>query len=677
MAYLEIIEGPLQGKSIALSGKMTIGRNPTNLLQLNDVSVSRQHAEVWHKDNYFALIDLGSANGSLVNGDPLHRFVPRPLYDEDTIVLGSSTLVFHAQGEQPPGSDKKPLSNEETSDISKMRRIPPSLSVVMTQEALKNHVNATLDASRIFHCDTATASPERLLGTIKRLQAMVDIAIDLGTVLLPEKLAERIMSVIFDIFPSADRSFIMSFDKKTDGLKPLSARHRVPCHHGSDVFQVSTTVLNTIMKERQSILLSDARSDSRFSEHQSIVDFSIRSLMCAPFIYKDELLGVIGADTMSRQHAFSEDDLAMLTGIASQSAISIKNAELYAAVENETQKRTQLSRYLSHDVVDGILHGTIPLSLGGEKKWGTVLFCDIVGFTSLAENLTALDVVEKLNRYYSLVTEIITRNRGTLHKFGGDMVMAFWNVMVPDECACQNAVKCSLELQNAIFNFDIQLEHEHQRPLYLGIGCNTGEFAGGNIGGTDRMEYTVIGDNVNLAQRIESLASRWQVLITEETYKNIRATCSAIRFLPVQVKGKTHPITVYSVRGISQFDSSMLLTIPLIIMNPEGTISGSGIAIRYQSTNGIQELHIVSVATIPNWNRLLLQFDLPEVSVAPRLSGAIQATYRTSYGESNAANAAFTHIILTDLTGDKEALCLLQSNECLESRKSWADMKRH
>jgi class 3 adenylate cyclase len=343
------------------------------------------------------------------------------------------------------------------------------------------------------------------------------------------------------------------------------------------------------------------------------------------------------------------------------------------AVENETQIRTQLSRYLSHDVVDGILHGTISLSLGGEKKWGTVLFCDIVGFTSLAENLSALDVVEKLNRYFSLITEIITRHRGTLHKFGGDMVMAFWNVMVPDDLACQNAVRCSLEMQNAIFGFDIQLEHERQRPVYLGIGCNTGEFAGGNIGSADRMEYTVIGDNVNLAQRIESLASRWQVLIAEETYKSVRSECSAIRLLPVLVKGKVQPITVYSIRGILQADNSMLLTIPLVIMTPEGTISGSGLAVRCQSTNGLQELHIVSFAMIPSWNRLLLQFDLPELTTAPRVSGAIQAAYRGTYE----GNAAFSHIILTELTGDKDALSLLRSCECTESRKSWADMKRH
>jgi len=672
MAYLEIKEGPLKGSSISLSGKLTIGRNMTNQLCLNDASVSRQHAEIAFRNSYYTLADVGSANGTTVNGEQLHRLVPQPLYDGDMLVMGTSCMLFHAQGEQPPVAERRLQSNEETTDLSTFRK-STSLSVVMTQDELKKPVNLTIDASRIFKLDTTIKSPEKLIATVKRLQAMVDIAIDLGTILDPAKLAERIMSVIFDIFPNADRSFIMSFDKKYGELKPLAARHRGTTHHASDVFQVSKTVLNTVIEQHQSILLSDAQSDHRFAEQQSIVDFSIRSLMCAPFIYKDELLGVIGVDTMSRQRAFSEDDLTMLTGIASQSAVSIKNAELYSAIENETQIRTQLSRYLSRDVVDGIIHGTIPLRLGGEKKWGTVLFCDIVGFTSLAENLSALDVVEKLNRYFSLVTEIVTGNQGTLHKFGGDMIMAFWNVMVPDDLACYHSVKCGIEMQNAVFTFDIQLEYEHQRPIHLGVGCNTGDFAGGNIGGANRMEYTVIGDNVNLAQRIESLASRWQVLVAHETFAAISSICSAIKLLPVLVKGKTEPIPVYSIRCIQLPDASLLATIPLVIMTPEGKIIGSGIAVKYCTTPDTNELHIQSMATILSWNTLLIQLDLPELSSAPRISGVIHTAYRKNID----GQASYSHIILTDLTGDKEAFQLLQPGTCVESKKGWGEMKRH
>jgi len=669
MAYLEFNEGVLKGTHYTIHEKVTIGRHSSNHLQINEASVSRQHAEIWRKERYYALVDLGSANGSFVNGEQLHRLVPRPLYDNDEIVLGNTRMYFRAQGEQPPGTS---ASNEETLDISKIKH-ETSLSVVMTHEDHQSLVNATIDASRALLFDPANEKPERFLPTIKRLQAMVNIANDLGTVLKPEALAERIMSSIFDIFPNADRAFIMSQKKESGELLPLAARYRSGTPQQSSDFPVSRTILRTVVDKRQSILLSDASKDSRFAEKQSIVDFSIRSFMCAPFICKDELLGVIGVDTMSRQHAFSEDDLSMLTGIASQAAIALKNAELYSEVANETQIRTQLSRYLSRDVVEGVIDGTIPLRLGGEKKWGTILFCDIVGFTSIAENLSALDVVEKLNRYYSLVTEIITRNRGTLHKFGGDMVMAFWNVMVPDDLACQNALRCSLEMQNTLFQFDIQLENEGQRPLHLGVGINTGDFAGGNIGGTHRMEYTVIGDNVNLAQRIESLASRWQILVAQETFNAVQNYCAAVKLQPATVKGRKQPITVYSIRGMLQYDNSMLLTIPLIIMTPEGAISGSGLAVRYTTSSSGNELHIESVASIPSWSTLMVQFDLPEITVSPRLTGTIKHVSR----KKNDRNSSYTHIILSELAGDTSAFTLLRAGGCFDSRKNWNDMKRH
>ncbi len=675
MAYLEITAGPLKGNRFTISGKTTIGRNLANHLHLDDASVSRRHAEIWPKENYYVLVDVGSANGTFVNGEPLHRFVPRPLYEKDKITLGGSEFIFHAEGANPPGTDKKkPSFGGTKSDKCDLKAASP-LSVVMTHEGPQPLVNATLDASRALLFDPSNETPERLLHTIKRLQAMVQVAIDLGTLLKPGELAERIMQSIFDVFPHADRAFIMTQDKKSGELIPLSARGRAPGQEGAtDVFPVSHTILHTVVSERRSILLSDALSDARFADQRSIVDLSIRSLMCAPFICKEELLGVIGVDTTSRHHAFSADDLAMLTGIASQAAIALKNSELFCAVETETQIRTHLSRYLSRDVVEGVIDGTIPLRLGGEKKYGTILFCDIVGFTGIAEKLPALDVVEKLNRYYSLVADIITRNRGTLHKFAGDMVMAFWNVMVPDKKACYNSVRCSLEMQNLVFLFDIQLMYEGQQPLHLGIGCNTGEFAGGNIGGAERMEYTVIGDNVNLAQRIESLASRWQVLISGSTFESIKNLCSAVRLPPVLVKGRLQPITVYSIRGIFLDDNSTLLTIPLVIMTPEGENCGSGLAIRLLSEGASKQIHIVSAATVPLWTNLLIQFDLPELAVSPRLAGTIHAAYRTTTGDGK---ASYSNIILSELSGDTEAIALLKPGVCIESRKSWRDMKRH
>ncbi len=120
-------------------------------------------------------------------------------------------------------------------------------------------------------------------------------------------------------------------------------------------------------------------------------------------------------------------------------------------------------------------------------------------------------------------------------------------------------------------------------------------------------------------------------------------------------------------------DESMVLTIPLIIMTPEGNISGSGLATLFKSSGASSELHIVSMATIPPWTTLLVQFDLPELTVAPRISGTISAAFR----QTSEHNTAYTHIILSDCTGDAAGFNLLRSGVCSESLKSWGDMKRH
>ncbi|MCX7727102.1 MAG: FHA domain-containing protein, partial [Chitinispirillaceae bacterium] len=458
MAYLFIKEGELSGTKFFLDeNRVTIGRNNTNKLFINDLSVSRQHAEIRINEGKYEIIDVGSANGTFVNGERLYKNVPHILYDGDEIAIGNNTIIFYT--EEGRKSTSKRATKEET-----------KVSVIVTDEEHQGIVSATIDASKALLYDTATKTPENLISIVNRLQSMIDISLDLVTIFQPEELAEKIMAHIFDVFPKADRAFIVVWDKKKAELKPLAAQSRIGMKGKGNSFPVSRTILNTVIEKRQSIMLSDALSDSRFSSQKSIVDLSIRSLMCAPFICKDEILGVIGVDTMTRQKAFTEEDLLMLTGIASQAAIALKNAELYSALEKETKIRTQLSRYLSSDIVEGIIKGNISLKLGGEKKYGTIIFCDIVGFTTLAENLSAVDVVEKLNRYYSVVTDIVKKYKGTLHKFAGDMIMAFWNVMVPDKEASTSAIKCSLEMQNEVFLFNIALAYESQRPIYLGIG---------------------------------------------------------------------------------------------------------------------------------------------------------------------------------------------------------------
>jgi len=672
MAYLEIVEGEGRGKTVRLSAETSIGRTAENGLCIPDSNVSRQHAVVRRKENYFVIVDLGSANGTIVNKRGLHRHVPQPLYEGDEVVIGPARMLFRSEGHDPLAVKKKSLSGTATVALGGQRRPGfAGLSMIVTPETEALSVSATMDASlgSLVMRESAKASQKDLLDAVRRLQAMVKVSQDLGALEKPGALLDKIMSSIFDMFPHADRAFIMLRDKATGELAPALGRSRDASAPQGE-FPVSRTIINAVVEKKQSILSSDAQKDGRFAAGLSIVNLSIRSLMCAPFVCKDELLGVISLDTMSSLRAFTSDDLAMLTSIAGQAAVAIKNAELYTAVEKETQVRTQLSRYLSPDVVEGVIDGTVPLTLGGERKRGTVLFCDIVGFTALAENMSALDVVELLNRYFRITTDIITKHRGTLHKFGGDMIMAFWNVMFSDDNAQENALRASIEMQAAVWKFGCELASANQQPIHVGIGCNTGEFAGGNIGGEDRMEYTIIGDNVNLANRIESLASRWQVFAAQQTWEPASHYCTAVELPPALVKGKSTPIKVYSIRGI-QSGGDMLLTIPVRIARPDKGGKVDGLLTSYSKERKELLLCLPSNAQTAKGDKLACEFDLPEMKKGMALAAEVASAEDPQQDMPHRKSVVLGNI------GGAEAVAFFGPGSLVESGKSWGEMGRH
>lgn len=658
---------------VRLREETTIGRDSSSLVCLAQPDVSRHHAVIRRKDHYYVVVDLGSANGTFVNKVRLHQFVPRPLYDNDEITICSTRLQFRAEGDElvqhrKTAGDSAPATG----------RACPELSVVLTGDELAPpSVSATMDVAPDalgVECE-ARQSNEDIRQALERLLAMVKVSSDMGTVTRTDELLDRIMASIFDIFPHADRACVLLRDRKTQEMVPVKARKcGTESEEGVEQFPLSRTIIDTVVREKRSVLSSDAQDDDRFKAQQSIVTLSIRSLMCAPFVCKNELVGVITIDTLSAAQAFTNNDLAMLTGIAAQAAIAIKNAELYEEIQAQTQIRTQLSRYLSPDVVEGVLDGRIPVRLGGERKRGTVLFCDIVGFTSMSENLPAVQVVDRLNRMFRVMTKVIADNGGTLHKFGGDMVMAFWNVMLPDPHAETNAVRAALQLQSAVWSINLGLAAEGQRPIHVGIGCNTGELAGGNIGGHDRMEYTVIGDNVNLSQRIESLAGRWQVFTSQATYEPARELSSAIGLPPVRVKGKREPIKVYSIRGTRESSGRMLLAIPVAILTPDGNEGVPGMLTSCDAAGTADAtVELVTGPEMVSWETLVVKMELSELGIALHLNAKVRNIERLM---QESTRMQYSRLTLGKLTGDAMALALLRPGTLLESNKSWERMRR-
>ncbi len=237
----------------------------------------------------------------------------------------------------------------------------------------------------------------------------------------------------------------------------------------------------------------------------------------------------------------SRDELGILTDSFNRMARSLR--------EKEMIKRA-FTRYVAREVVEEILKDPERLVLSGERRQVTVLFCDVRGFTPLSERLSPEEVVLLLNDFYNLMIETTFKHDGTLDKFLGDAVMAIFGAPIahPDHSA--RAVRTALAMREGIVGLNERRGREGKEPISVGIGVSAGEAVAGTVGTEDRMEYTVIGDSVNLAARLESTAKAGQILISYPTYERVRDLVEARPLGRIRVKGKEEEIEVYEVLGL-------------------------------------------------------------------------------------------------------------------------------
>jgi class 3 adenylate cyclase len=212
--------------------------------------------------------------------------------------------------------------------------------------------------------------------------------------------------------------------------------------------------------------------------------------------------------------------------------------------------RDTFKRYVTTQIAEKLLAQKDRIRLTGEKRNITVLFCDIKGFTPMAERTEPVQLVSTLNDYFSVMVDIIFKHEGVLDKFIGDAIMAFWNAPLDQDDAARRAVTAALEMQAALVSFNDRRRAAGKPPIHAGIGINTGDAVAGTIGSEKKMEYTVIGDTVNVAQRLESVSRPGQVLVSDSTYAVMGGRFVAHRLPPQALKGLVRPIGMYEVVGI-------------------------------------------------------------------------------------------------------------------------------
>ncbi len=499
-----------------------------------------------------------------------------------------------------------------------------------------------------------------------RLRALSEVGAVINSTLDLSEVLNLVMDKVIEI-TGAERGYLVLRDEETGRLEFMVARNLDRETLNKQSFQVSRTIVNQVAETGEPIVTTNAQADPRFQAQESVVSYSLRSILCVPLRVKGEVIGVMYADNRIKSGLFGERELNLLTAFANQAAVAIDNARLFESVINakklmdnifasitsgvittditdkitlfnraaerilaarretcegkpylqalaplqpvltplveevkrterpiqdleaepvvpgrgkvslsvnlsplkdandETQgvaivvnditerkrferERAMVKRYLPAELVDS-LADLQELRLGGTREVVTILFADIRGFTSYSESHAPEQVVEMINRYYAHVARIIRKNDGIVDKYEGDAVMAhFGTPLRPISDHAWKAVLTAWEIQQAIKDYHQKIPPQDR--LHFGIGINTGEAVAGNVGGEEQMDYTLIGDAVNLSRRLQENAAKGQILIGTNTYQMVKDRVVVNELPPLKVKGRRAYEQVYEVVGI-------------------------------------------------------------------------------------------------------------------------------
>lgn len=219
----------------------------------------------------------------------------------------------------------------------------------------------------------------------------------------------------------------------------------------------------------------------------------------------------------------------------------------YEKIRKEEELRNRLSRYVEKSLVEKLINSENSVLIDSERKDVTILFADIRSFTSLAEKLPAEAVVAMLNQFFEIMVEIVFRNKGVLDKYVGDQLMAVFGLIGPESGAPSDAVAAAIEMQVATAELMQQRARQNLAVFRIGIGINTGSAIVGNVGSRNRMDYTVIGDCVNVAARLEEMAGGGEIIAGEETFRRVKDRFRLERKGDVLLRNKSETVAFYHV----------------------------------------------------------------------------------------------------------------------------------
>jgi adenylate cyclase len=530
-----------QSIDLQLGRKLVVGRAVTSDVPIYDPTISRRHAEIVLTESGVRVTDLGSSNGTFLNGA---KITEAEAGANDVVTFGKVAFrvkevtvpVPRPQVVPTPADFASPKPGVKGGVVGGtiVRQLPVSggvPAIVVDEPQGSSHLKVR-----------AQSLEER---REKKLSLLLEVSKELSKQQELDRLLDKVVDFTFQIM-NVDRVSILLLDGKSDELIPRISKSRTG--DASAAKHVPQSIARKAVQERVAILSDNAAADERF-KGKSILIQSVRSAMCTPLMGSDQkVLGILYVDNLTATHSFADEDLEFLIAFGGLTAVAIENSQLSERIRREALVRSNFERYFSPNIAQVIAQQQDAGRLPSEKRPVVVFFSDIRGFTPMSETMSPDEIAKLLTEYFTEMVDKVFEHGGTLDKFMGDAIMALWGAPIAHEDDADRAVQCAIAQLAELEKLNAKWKQEGRTEVQIGIAINFGEVFAGNIGSDRRLEYTVIGDAVNTAYRLCGKAGPNEILISEPFYQQLKKKPPVEALEPIQVKGKAKKIPVYRVK---------------------------------------------------------------------------------------------------------------------------------
>jgi adenylate cyclase len=493
-------------------GKAVLGRGAGCEIRLDEETISRQHAELSTDAAGVSVRDLGSSNGVQVNGVTLRH---ARLAAGDLVTFGAVAFRIAAVPETAaaagPALEGGGLVEQELPQGTRVRAIDVRSGGGALARLQEERLRQLVELAR------------RLSGEIE-LEPLLVTVVEQAALLLP-----------------ADRVALLLGDGKNGELRLAHWRNRL----GSAAVEVPRSIADRAVREKNPIATECALDDQRF-QSGSVVRNQVRAALCVPLLAdQEQVLGVLYVDSLTQTTAFTDADAALCLAFGGLVAVSVAKAHFAEAARREVVARANFERFFAPDVAARIAAQRSGVRPSGERRSVTVLYSDVRGFTALAESLPPEVVAEQLSEYFAAMVELVFEYGGTLDKFIGDALLALWGAPLPVEGGVDQAFAAARAMQREMAALNVRWLASRRPGLSIGIGLHHGEAFTGTIGSPRRLEYTVIGDVVNVAARLCEAAAAGEIAVSEEARARLTAPPALEGPERLALRGREEAVVAY------------------------------------------------------------------------------------------------------------------------------------